>query len=603
VERAVNLSPLPIQKFFDNAGRPLNGGLLFTYVAGTTTKLATYQDQAGTPNTNPIVLNFRGEANVWLDQTLTYKFVLAPANDTDPPTNPIWSVDNVSAPISIATLTQQFLGQIIYPRTAEEIAALVVPLFYIWPPGDVRRYGALFSGANDTVAFQTASKLLAPYAPSGTTVITASIQLIANQEWRLDGTVISITGNTKVFVAGDGINDWSILGSFQVIGDNDASGSLVGTGAALQVTGANRWHAYNISAKNIKGHGIHVIPGTAVGALGDQGRTYGCSAYACYIGYETDPGTGAEYCTNYGFDATNCNTGTKIAAGNTTFIGGNIVDNTLGVWLVNGTNHGHGIYSGTNINHNVTQLHADTVTNSHSFVGCHVFQGILHFNHSTGVMFKSCVVDVDAYQFEESDGCGFIDCTMTDSYTNTIQNDFNGTHSFTVWNNCRTQKGEPWRGAIGNVKGVRVTNSLAASQVFSAANVNATSVIKLDLAQNASANQTTQTSLSYQGYVAATGIYTIVKGGDGKVRVSVQLVVSNNAADTGKFQCIVTHSSLGDFYMLSEVISTTSVIFRYEGELASDLAQTLKLQITGVGVLNNVTVTNSGGTKAYVEGL
>ncbi len=91
----MNLSPLPIQKFFDNSGRPLNGGLLFTYVAGTTTKLATYQDQAGTPNTNPVVLNFRGEANVWLPANTPYKLVLAPPADTDPPGAPIWSVDQV----------------------------------------------------------------------------------------------------------------------------------------------------------------------------------------------------------------------------------------------------------------------------------------------------------------------------------------------------------------------------------------------------------------------------------------------------------------------------------------------------------------------------
>jgi len=143
----VNLSPLPIQKFFDNAGRPLNGGLLFTYVAGTTTKLATYQNQAGTPNTNPIVLDFRGEANVWLDQTLTYKFVLAPEGDTDPPTRPIWSVDNISAAVTFASLTQQIIGQILWPRTAAEIAANVVPINYAFQPGYRPRYNTLADAA------------------------------------------------------------------------------------------------------------------------------------------------------------------------------------------------------------------------------------------------------------------------------------------------------------------------------------------------------------------------------------------------------------------------------------------------------------------------
>lgn len=93
----MNLSPLPIQKFFSNSGFPLAGGKLFTYVAGTTTKIATYVDSSGgTPNANPIILNFRGECRIWLDPKLTYKFVLSGAFDSDPPTNPIWTVDNIT---------------------------------------------------------------------------------------------------------------------------------------------------------------------------------------------------------------------------------------------------------------------------------------------------------------------------------------------------------------------------------------------------------------------------------------------------------------------------------------------------------------------------
>lgn len=94
----MNLSPLPIQKFFDNNGRPLVSGLLFTYEAGTSIKVATYVDSSGgTPNTNPIVLDFRGECRLWIDPQQAYKFVLAPRNDTDPPTHPIWSVDDITA--------------------------------------------------------------------------------------------------------------------------------------------------------------------------------------------------------------------------------------------------------------------------------------------------------------------------------------------------------------------------------------------------------------------------------------------------------------------------------------------------------------------------
>jgi hypothetical protein len=92
----VTLSPIFRQQFFGNDGKPLSGGKLFSYLATTTTKTSTYTDSTGgTPNANPVVLDFRGEANVWIEPNKGYKFVLAPANDTDPPTSPIWSVDNV----------------------------------------------------------------------------------------------------------------------------------------------------------------------------------------------------------------------------------------------------------------------------------------------------------------------------------------------------------------------------------------------------------------------------------------------------------------------------------------------------------------------------
>ncbi len=93
------LTPTAVQQFFDDNGEPLVGGKLFTYAAGTTTKTNTFTDEnGGTANTNPIILDARGEANVWLSLGVAYKFVLSPATDTDPPTNPIWTVDEISSP-------------------------------------------------------------------------------------------------------------------------------------------------------------------------------------------------------------------------------------------------------------------------------------------------------------------------------------------------------------------------------------------------------------------------------------------------------------------------------------------------------------------------
>lgn len=90
------LSQTAKQKFFDNNGMPAARYKVFTYQAGTSVKLATYQGPTtGSPNANPIILDYRGEANIWTPPNVAYKYVFAGPNDTDPPTQPIWTVDNI----------------------------------------------------------------------------------------------------------------------------------------------------------------------------------------------------------------------------------------------------------------------------------------------------------------------------------------------------------------------------------------------------------------------------------------------------------------------------------------------------------------------------
>ena len=63
------LAPAPVFRSWDNNGLPLFLGKLFTYAAGTTTLQATYTDSTQTTqNPNPVILNIRGEAFVWLNR-------------------------------------------------------------------------------------------------------------------------------------------------------------------------------------------------------------------------------------------------------------------------------------------------------------------------------------------------------------------------------------------------------------------------------------------------------------------------------------------------------------------------------------------------------
>ena len=161
---SVTLSPPMFLQFFDpnNSGAPLAGGKLFTYVAGTSVKQATWTDSTQTiQNSNPIILDSNGAANVWLDPGLIYKFVLSPANDTDPPTSPLRTVDNIESEITNRVLsvfvTQSIAGHALYPQTSFETTAGVVIINFGYPPMHVRRYGAVGDGVtDDSNAFQSA---------------------------------------------------------------------------------------------------------------------------------------------------------------------------------------------------------------------------------------------------------------------------------------------------------------------------------------------------------------------------------------------------------------------------------------------------------------
>jgi polygalacturonase len=84
---AVNLSPLggAGAQFFTNDGVPLTGGLLYTYLAGTSTPATTYTSSSGaTALANPIILDAAGRVptgEIWLSDGISYKFVLKDSTD------------------------------------------------------------------------------------------------------------------------------------------------------------------------------------------------------------------------------------------------------------------------------------------------------------------------------------------------------------------------------------------------------------------------------------------------------------------------------------------------------------------------------------------
>lgn len=82
----------------DSSGNPLAGAQLFFYSVGTSTKKDTYSDSAkSSANANPLVADSGGRfGDIFMLTDEQYKVILAPSTDTDPPTSPIDTWDNVS---------------------------------------------------------------------------------------------------------------------------------------------------------------------------------------------------------------------------------------------------------------------------------------------------------------------------------------------------------------------------------------------------------------------------------------------------------------------------------------------------------------------------
>ena len=94
---AVNLSPIGGAgwQFFNNDGVPLAGGLIYTYLAGTSTPQASYTSALGNiAHSNPIVLDAAGRVpggEIWLTIGVSSKFVINDSNNVL-----IGSYDNIN---------------------------------------------------------------------------------------------------------------------------------------------------------------------------------------------------------------------------------------------------------------------------------------------------------------------------------------------------------------------------------------------------------------------------------------------------------------------------------------------------------------------------
>jgi hypothetical protein len=137
------LSPVARFQFFDDVGSPLDGGLLYTYEAGTSTPATTYNNvdlDALHANENPIEMDTAGrpslngaEVPIFLVPGNSYKYILKKSDGTI-----LWTQDNIQGP-PLTTSTYQTIGTLGQSVTADQgvylsrgDGSLIAGRWYLW---------------------------------------------------------------------------------------------------------------------------------------------------------------------------------------------------------------------------------------------------------------------------------------------------------------------------------------------------------------------------------------------------------------------------------------------------------------------------------------
>lgn len=256
---------------------------------------------------------------------------------------------------------------------------------------DVCLYGAVGAPTEDTTAIAAAITAAdavngVVYFPpkayvSDTLTIPSGVTLLghgATLRFKTGeaGNLLAIDGPTDVRIEGltlDGQDTTTYVG-----------GTSVGTRSGVYVNNSQR---VTISRCYIKGFDKHGISVADTGHDTDYGNavTIDC----CELSNNWANlffGTRAEYCKVVGTTATKGRYGIWIQSGNV-YCGDSMFNyNVDGVYLLNGTNDAHGVFSGCSINHNTAfALHADSIANGHTFSGCHLYYGDIYLDGCTGV--------------------------------------------------------------------------------------------------------------------------------------------------------------------------------------------------------------------------
>jgi len=210
----------------DANGNPCAGCKLYTYEAGTTTDKDTYTDSTeATTNTNPVILDSDGFANVWLGEG-AYKLDLKDPNDAA--VSAKWPIDNVSGS-SVSSFGDQVTS---ISTTTSITSAYENDLILTTSSPTLNLWGAATAGEGWTFVVKNTDSGTTTIDPNGSETIDGSATLTLDEdEWAIiysDGTNWQTTGTTPI--NGGTITDQSEVAftsaDYILISDTSDSGNL-----------------------------------------------------------------------------------------------------------------------------------------------------------------------------------------------------------------------------------------------------------------------------------------------------------------------------------------------------------------------------------------
>ena len=390
--------------------------------------------------------------------------------------------------------------------------------------------------------YSVGSSLLIKNATSGN-MIAAEITALAN--------------GFDVFPATDK-NNFEMLGNLKVIGIDKAASTS---------KGVNFFDCYNykmdcnIDVSEFKDgifcDGTTVAAGLLGGHRGRQGRWTNPTTHNNQNGIQVL--RRAEY-TLWSNPQSTQNTvvGWINTAGNTNVIGGNIQDNQNGILLqeTGTTNANHGMFTGTNINHNIGyNLRCEDTKFGHGFNGCHIYgdspsAGTIELIRSSGINITDGIIDakivIDGGVTPTADVSGWnrISGNQMDQTYTAFDSTNNGREQAIVTDNFQ-RNGDAWGLNDRSFINVRA-DAVGGTQTILDSTLT-TIVFNNQLSDNR--NQ----------YNNATGVFTAGQVQDIRTEFQIQLSISGGTFIDG-YAAIVAGVEIFFFPLVSTAASNTFII-------------------------------------------